>query len=81
MVTRKDQNQKNVAKYWTTPVNERDDFGDLIDDIIIDGKTKIGPWAIMTPASFDKYGLGKLGTGFGQKYQKQSDGNWLKIEG
>ena len=70
-----------MAKYWTTPVKERDDIGDLITDTIIDGKTKRGPWAIMTPASFDIHGIGRLGTGFGQKYVKQQDGNWLKVEG
>lgn len=69
-----------MAKYWTSPVNQKDDFGNIIDDVIIDGKTKEGPWGIMTPESFSKHGI-RLGTGFGQKYQKQKDGKWLKIEG
>ena len=35
---------------------------------------------MMTPASHDYYGRG-LGTGYGQKYMKQADGKWLKVEG
>lgn len=69
------------AKYWLSPVGEKDDFGDKIKDIIIDGKTKMGPWGLMTERSYQQYGIGKLGMGYGQKYKKQSDGKWLKIEG
>lgn len=32
-----------------------------------DGKTKEGPWAYMCEYHFKKYGLGKLGIGYGQK--------------
>ena len=67
-------------EYWLSPVGEVDDFGNTIEDIIIDGKTKQGPWALMTPKSFEENGI-KLGIGFGQKYQQQEDGKWLKIEG
>lgn len=67
--------------YWLSPVGAADDFGSPIDTVIIDGKTRMGPWALMTPDSFEKFGTGKLGTGYGQKYEKQEDGKWLKIEG
>jgi len=67
-------------QYWLSPVSDKDDFGDTIEDVIIDDKTKHGPWALMTPASFDENGI-KLGLGWGQKYQKQEDGKWLKIDG
>lgn len=67
--------------YWLSPVGEKDDFEDPIKDIIIDGKTVYGPWALMTPKSFERYGTGRLGLGIGQKFQKQADGKWLKIEG
>ena len=77
-------------KYWLSPVSKNDDFGDKISDEIIDGATtrllpsgvKIqGAWALMTPKSFKKYGVKKLGTGYGQRYKKQKDGKWLKVEG
>lgn len=70
-----------MNKYWLGPVNAKDDFGLSIGNTIIDGKTKHGPWALMTPTSWRVHGIGKLGTGLGQKYQKQTDGKWLKIEG
>jgi hypothetical protein len=67
--------------YWLSPVGGFDDFDDPIKDEIIDGKTQMGPWALMTPKSYAEYGIGRLGTGFGQRYKLQSDGKWLKIEG
>ncbi len=66
--------------YWIGKVEDADDFLDPISDIFIDGRTKMGPWAIMTPKSWAIHGVG-LGTGFGQKYQRQSDNQWLKVEG
>jgi hypothetical protein len=67
--------------YWLSHVGEKDDFGDDIDFEIIDGKTKFGPWALMTPLSWDLHGVGRLGLGLGQRYQRQLDGRWLKVEG
>lgn len=69
------------AQYWSNSVGNEDDFGDTITDEIIDARTKIGPWGLMTPNSWKKYGFNKLGAGFGQRYKKQKDGKWLKIEG
>lgn len=66
--------------YWIGTVEAKDDFGETIEDTFIDGKTNRGPWAIMSPKSFKKHGVG-LGTGLGQKYKRQPDGRWLKIEG
>jgi hypothetical protein len=66
--------------YWTGPVGEFDDFQKPITNTIIDGVTVMGPWAIMTPETHRRYGQG-LGTGRGQKYEKQADGKWLKVEG
>lgn len=72
---------KEADKYWMGSINDKDDFGAPIVDIFIDGKTnQSGAWGIMSPESFRKYGTG-LGTGKGQKYQKQPDGKWKKIEG
>lgn len=70
-----------VKKYWLGHVGQADDFNSAIGDEIIDGKTRQGPWALMTPSSWRLHGIGKLGTGYGQRYQKQADGRWLKVEG
>lgn len=72
-----------VPSYWTSPVGGFDDFGAPIKDIVIDAKTKHGPWALMTPETYAVEGNrpGVFGLGVGQKYQKQADGRWLKIEG
>ncbi len=67
--------------YWVSRVGEVDDFGDKVESTIIDGRTMSGPWGLMTPKSWEKYGCRRLGTGFGQKYEKQPDGKWLKVEG
>lgn len=56
-----------------------DNFDQPIKHVFIDGATRFGPWAIMTPASHLKYGVG-LGVGRGQKYIKQVDGRWHKVE-
>lgn len=68
-------------KCWIGPVPEADDFGQKIVDVFVDGKTVYGPWATMTPASWLHRGIGRLGQGLGQRYQKQTDGRWLKVEG
>ena len=70
-----------VKRYWMGHIGSKDDFGDPIVDEFIDGKTRMGPWANMSPDSWRRFGLGRLGTGLGQRYQKQADGRWLKTEG
>jgi hypothetical protein len=75
------QSLLEAAKYWSSPLPDKDDFGDLYKDEMIDGKTRGGPWGNMTPESWKKHGVGKLGTGYGQRYKKQPDGKWLKVEG
>mgnify|MGYP003388125620 CR=1 FL=1 len=69
-----------MEKVWIGYVPTKDDFDDIIIDEFIDGKTRMGPWAIMSPSNFSLYGAG-LGTGLGQRYKKQDNGNWLKVEG
>jgi len=68
-------------KYWTGTIGDKDDYGRLITDEFIDGRTVWGPWAIMAPLSWREEGVRKLGTGYGQRYKKQADGRWLKVEG
>jgi len=68
--------------YWVSPVGGFDDFDSPIRDEIIDGRTTLGgQWALMTPQSWRKWGVGKLGLGLGQRYERQADGKWLKVEG
>jgi hypothetical protein len=67
--------------YWVSPLGIKDDFGELYKDVMYDGRTNSGPWANMAAQSWRIYGVGKLGTGYGQKYKKQADGRWLKVEG
>jgi hypothetical protein len=72
--------EKPKCKYWHGPVKSVDDLGHPISDTFIDGATTFGPWAIMSPSTHRQYGKG-LGLGRGQKYEKQADGMWLKVEG
>lgn len=68
-------------RYWMGEVKDRDDFDAPINKVFIDGRTQMGPWAIMSRASYSRYGVGQFGPGFGQKYVQQPDGRWLKVEG
>ena len=52
-----------------------------INNEFVDGRVPgLGCWAIMHPTYYKQNG-GKFGQGFGQRYQKQFDGRWLKVEG
>ena len=70
-----------TKKYWMGTVSSLDDFGRPITNTFYDSKTVMGPWATMAPLSWFDHGVGKLGMGYGQKYEKQNDGRWLKVEG
>jgi hypothetical protein len=50
-----------------------------IEDYFVDGKTILGPWAIMCELCHTSAGLG-LGTGKGQSYRKRGN-DWIKIAG
>jgi hypothetical protein len=57
----------------------KDDWGSPITTAFIDGRTIWGPWAIFTPRHWALYGLAQpLGTGVGQRYNKNPDGRWIK---
>jgi hypothetical protein len=66
---------------WLSPLGSVDDFGVPYDGVMIDGKTQMGPWANMTLESWEKYGIGKLGLGYGQRYHQDPDGKWIKVQG
>lgn len=69
------------VKYWAGKVPEKDNFGDVIKDVFVDGRTKMGLWATMSPMSWRMYGVGSYGVGHGQRYVKAASGKWMKVEG
>ena len=69
------------VQYWLSPLGELDDFGVPYGNVMYDAATTQGPWANMSQSSWRRYGRGKLGLGYGQKYEKQSNGRWMKVEG
>ena len=48
--------------------------------MFVDGKTQMGPWACMCAECHARVGVG-LGTGGGQRYERQADGSWLCTKG
>ena len=68
-------------RYWGGDAPAQCDIcQDKILSEFVDGKTQQGPWANMCRCCHKEHGCG-LGTGKGQKYQKQNDGRWLKVGG
>jgi hypothetical protein len=67
--------------YWAGKIGETDDFGNPYGNVMYDAKTFRGRWANMSEHSFNVFGVPGLGIGNGQKYEKQADGRWLKVEG
>lgn len=75
-------NYQGDKVFWLSHVGANDDFGQPITDEFIDAPTKMGPWAMMSPVSWNMFGRSVLlGTGLGQRYKKQANGAWLKVEG
>ena len=69
------------TRYYVGDIPSHDDFGDRIDGIFYDSQTKSGQWAIMTPASWKLYRRGiTLGTGYGQRYEKDVTGRFRKTD-
>jgi hypothetical protein len=69
--------------HWRGEARTHDDFSQVITNEFIDGKMNgsITAWAIFTPKSWQRFGCGRLGMGYGQRYQKQEDGRFMKVEG
>jgi hypothetical protein len=76
-----EMNKDNPRSKWMGVVPTKDDLGEPIVDVFIDGKTKDGRWAIMTPKSYSTYGIGKVGLGYGQVYKKMDEEPivWVKV--
>jgi hypothetical protein len=59
----------------------RKPFCEQIGVVMYDAKTKQGPWGCLDEPCFHTHGAGRLGTGYGQKYVRQTDGRFLKVDG
>lgn len=72
-------------RYLSAETRITDDFGDRftmkVDEYVYDGATYRGPWACMTHKSWKTHGCGVLGTGRGQKYQRNAEGHLIKVGG
>ena len=53
--------------------------GEELSKTIIDGMTANGSWAVMCPKCHKIHGVG-LGTGKGQKYVRDTEGDFVKVE-
>lgn len=79
-----------MTRYLSAEKRHSDDFGDQftmqVGEVVYDAATRgrngrHGPWATMTQKSYDLNGNGRLGTGFGQKYVRNAEGELHKVEG
>jgi hypothetical protein len=69
-----------TAKYYSGAPELCDTCSKPLVKLMYDAKTVMGPWGNICSMCFKQYGTG-LGTGKGQKYEKQDDGRWLKTGG
>ena len=53
--------------------------GEELTKTLIDGRTSNGSWAVMCPKCHKVHGVG-LGTGKGQKYVRDTEGDFVKVE-
>lgn len=68
--------------FWAGNPPRKDDFGDSIIAEFIDGRMGgATAWATFTPGSWRRFGCGRLGEGYGQRYRKDEEGRWRKVEG
>ena len=72
--------QAPVKKWNGSPITACDICAKPIGALFIDGRTQQGPWGIMDPKCHRVYGVG-LGTGKGQAYARQPNGEWHKVGG
>lgn len=74
-----------MTRYLSAEKMDKDDFGVPFTkekgEVVYDAKTKGGPWAMMTEKSFREHGFGRLGMGWGQRYERNKDGELHKVEG
>lgn len=74
-----------MTRYVSAEKLVLDDFGvrftGEVGEVVYDAMIKTGQWATMTESSFQKHSKKRLGTGFGQKYVRNSSGELHKVEG
>ena len=74
-----------MGRYFSAERATHDDFGYEFTrkegEVVYDAKTAGGPWAMMSQEAYEAFGIGKLGTGLGQKYVRNAAGELHKVEG
>jgi hypothetical protein len=69
-----------TKQYWLSPVPAGCDVcKGPFNGVMYDAKVG-GPWGNICDPCFKEHKC-SLGTGYGQKYEKQDDGKWLKTAG
>lgn len=71
---------QTIGVYWPGEVNRCAVCQKRLTDEFIDGDTVRGVWCTMHVSCHAIFGRG-LGIGRGQKYRKQEDGRWKRVEG
>lgn len=69
-----------ATKWVGTPPKGCDICGLEFTDEFIDGRTIYGAWAFLCLECHQTKGCG-FGTGNGQRFKKQAEGFWVKVEG
>lgn len=69
-----------MAVHYVNPPAVCDNCRSPINSTFYDARTHGGAWGNLDQKCFDAIGVG-LGTGRGQKYEKQPDGRFLKTAG
>jgi hypothetical protein len=77
---------KEPVRYLSAEKMKADDFGvpftNLVGEIVYDGCLAMSSqWATMTQESWEHRGCCFLGTGRGQKYQRNAEGHLVKVAG
>jgi hypothetical protein len=76
-------------KYWYGDTPDKCELsGQPFNGVFYDARTTWGSWCLMCQDAFNLYGTkhhatgrALVGQGYGQRYELQSDGRWLKTAG
>lgn len=78
--TKVDSVQQQVRTWAGTAPTICDLNGEKLETAFVDGRLRFGGWGMFCVTCHEQFGIG-LGTGRGQKYEKQPSGVWLKTGG